>query len=388
MTDMEFTAHLKSIGRHLPHAKYQRPKVKSSGIREKFWRAEYREYFTDASGKQHSRHKAKKWSQKLFTRSEAQAACDQFMRELAAGGVKPDGSLTLEQFWDRYYLPIRSRRWTGHTPAAVRGTWRNHIQPQLGKLPLKDITKAAIEMRLGEMADAGLGHVTVDEARIRLKSVLEEALDNELIPRNPARKVETPHCKAPKDTRSLTPEEVRALWDGTKGRDYLYWRLLILTGARIGEILALERADILPEGLRIDQTVIGPVVKLPKRNKVRTAPLPDSLRAELNDWLKTHRNRIVFPAPEGDYCRREDRHVQAILHRGRKIVPDLEFRMCRTTFATLFEGDEADRTSIMGHTDTEFTRERYRKALEERRKESVEQLDKRLKVVAMKKRAG
>jgi integrase len=181
---------------------------------------------------------------------------------------------------------------------------------------------------------------------------------------------------------------VRALWDGTEGSDYLYWRLMILTGLRIGEVLGLERAKIRPDGLLIDKIVLDTKLKLPKRNKIRTAPLPDSLRAELEEWLGTHNNEIVFPAPEGDHCHREDAGVKAIIERGRAIIPDLQFRMCRTTFATLFEGDEADRTSIMGHFDTKFTLEKYRKPLEERRKQAVEDLDRRLKVVPIKKRAS
>jgi integrase len=368
------------------HEKYQRPKVKASGSREKVWKAQYREYYLDSEGKQQFRHKSKTWPQAEYkTKSAAQSACDQFMAGLQSGGAH--GAMTLEQFWKQVYLPIRSWNWTGQTPAAVQSTWKNHIQPQLGAAPLKDITKAMIQMRLGEMADKRLGTVTVDEARIRIKSILEEAVDNDLIPKNPARKVETPVCKPKKETRSLTPAEVRKLWDGTEGKDYLYWRLMILTGARIGEVLGLERSKILPEGLLINQIVLGPKLKLPKRNKIRTAPLPDSLRGELEEWLQTHDNKFVFPAPEGDYCRDSDRHVRAIVKRARAIIPDLEFRMCRT-FATLFEGDEADRTSIMGHHDTRFTLERYRKPLEERRKKAVEKLDRKLKVVPINKRAS
>ena len=55
--------------------------------------------------------------------------------------------------------------------------------------------------------------------------------------------------------------------------------------------------------------------------------------------------------------------------------------MCRTTFATLYEGEEVDRTSIMGHFSTEFTRERYQRPVIDRRQLAVEALDKRLKVV-------
>jgi len=218
---------------------------------------------------------------------------------------------------------------------------------------------------------------------------MEEALDNDLIDKNPCRKVEVPPCKAPQETRSLTEAEVRALWDGTEGADYLFWRVMVLTGARIGEMLPLERADVVPEGLRIDQAMVNGKVKLPKRNKVRTAALPESLRAELDEWLSGHDQRLIFPSPTGKVYHRSSDDVQAIVTRGRAIIPGLTFRMCRTTFASLFEGDAADRTSIMGHFDEKFTLAVYRKPIQERRQKSIEELDRRLKVVRIdKKRAG
>jgi integrase len=95
----------------------------------------------------------------------------------------------------------------------------------------------------------------------------------------------------------------------------------------------------------------------------------------------------VFPHLVAEWLRghvyqRSRQEIDDILERGRAVgIPDLTFRMCRTTFATLFDGDEADRSSIMGHTSTKFTLERYRKPIMERRQRSVEEMDRRLKVV-------
>jgi integrase len=266
--------------------------------------------------------------------------------------------------------------------------YRTHILPAFGLIALKDISKAAIQIHLGKLADAQLGFDTVDGVRIRLHSILAEAFDNDFIPKNPCRKVETPTCKTKGEMRSLTEDEVKLLWDGTTGRDYLFWRLLILTGARIGEIFPLERADLRPDCLMIDEAMVRGKVKGPKRNKIREAALPDSLRAELEEWLTSHDHRLLFPSPRGCVFQRSREEIDAILERGRAVgIPDLTFRMCRTTFASLFEGDEADRSSIMGHTSTEFTLARYRKPIQERRQRSVEELDRRLKVVPIRKLA-
>ena len=162
--------------------------------------------------------------------------------------------------------------------------------------------------------------------------------------------------------------------------------MLFRSGLRIGELLALERADIRLNGLMIDEAIVCGKVKLPKRNKTRLAALPESLRAELEEWLTSHDNRLIFPSPRGLVYHRGRKEIHEIAKRGREIISDLTFRMCRTTFATLFEGDEADRSSIMGHSSSALTLAIYRKPIMERRQQSVEELDRRLKVVPIKKR--
>jgi integrase len=384
---------------HMPRQKYQRPEVYATGTREKLWKVEYREYFIGADGKQQSRHKSASWSRTTHTKGQAQVKADKLLQELSAGPTKADGTMTLGDFWTRVYLPIRKRAWTGHTEVNAIALWKNHIEPKLGTKPLNDISKVTLQLHLASVVDAGFGEVVVEAVRSRLSSMLEEAVDNEYIVKNPARKVEAPQdAKPSKETRSLTEAEVHKLFDGTTGRDRMLWRILLLTGARIGEVLALTRDDVRPDGLMIDETVVhsavhlpgGGALKLPKGNKLRLAVLPASLRAELEAWLTTHTSNLVFPSSTGTLYRRSSKEIQAIVTRGREVgIPDLQYRMCRTTFASLFEGDEADRTSIMGHHSTKFTLERYRKPVQDRRQQAVENLDKRFqKVVEITKKVG
>src|SRR5262249_28903943 len=153
------------------------------------------------------------------------------------------------------------------------------------------------------------------------------------IRKNPARRIELPRCKPPIEVRSLSVEEVRRLLAKTEGRDYLIWHVLILTGARIGEVFALERADLMPEGLRIDESAVHGSTKCTKNRKVRMAPIPDSLRAELEEWLTTHEYRLVFPTVSGKIYHRSAKAIEDTLATARTAasIPDLTFRMCRTT---------------------------------------------------------
>lgn len=386
---------LKSIGRRMPREKSQRPEVFATGKREKLWKVRYREYYVAVNGKEKFRNKAATWSRKDHTKAEAQAKADEKIRGLKVGAPKADGTMKLADFWKAVYLPIRKRKWTGHTPRNVEAVWRNHIEKQLGSMGLQDIKKAHVQIRLAEMADAGLGEVSLKSVLVRLHSVLGEALDNDYIGKNPCHKVELPPCAESEETRSLTEGEVAALWDQSTGRDYVWWRLLILTGARPGEMVALDRMDITPEGLSIDETLVrlpGNVhAKLPKGNKIRLAVLTDSLREELGEWLASHSYELVFPSGTSRRARGSmysHHELDQILARGRTLIPDLTFRMCRTTFASLFQGDEADRSSIMGHFETSFTLDVYRKPIMERRQKSVEEMDKRLRKVIPFRKTG
>jgi integrase len=69
-------------------------------------------------------------------------------------------------------------------------------------------------------------------------------------------------------------------------------------------------------------------------------------------------------------------------------IPDLTFRMCRTTFATLFEGDIRDAQAMLGHHSPAFTLKVYRKPVTARQQSAVEELDRRLKVIPIKKGAA
>ncbi len=363
--------------RTMPRKKYQRPEVYATGTREKLWKIEYREYFLDSEGKEHSRHKSKTWSRKDYTKGEAQKIADAFMAQLQGSPAKPDGEMTLARFYEACYLPPRKRRWTGQTEATVNSLWTNHIQPAFGATAINSITKVAIEMHLGEMADAGLTSSTINDVLVRLRSILEYAVENDVIPKNPAKKLEPPPAAESVDTRSLTEDEARSLLVHTEGRERKMWRLLLGTGLRISELVPLESSDVIPDGLRVNKALVLGVVKLPKRNKARTVPLPPSLRAE----LLSLGDGLLFPGDDGRVMSRSSHKLMRALESARQIIPDITFRMCRTTFATLFDGEDADRTSIMGHFDEKFTNEAYRKPLADRRQKAVEKLDKRLNLV-------
>jgi integrase len=158
-------------------------------------------------------------------------------------------------------------------------------------------------------------------------------------------------------------------------------------GCRIGEVLALTRADLLPDGLLIDESALDGHPSTTEHKKSRTVPIPASLRSELEEWLAEHNHSLMFPTQAGKMHHRGDLHLREVVKRARSAakIPDLTSRMCRNTFGSLFEGDVKDAQEILGHHSAAFTLQVYKKPLAERQQTAVEDVDRRLKVVPIKK---
>ena len=71
-------------------------------------------------------------------------------------------------------------------------------------------------------------------------------------------------------------------------------------------------------------------------------------------------------------------------------IPDLTFRQCRTTFATLYRGDPRDLQASLGHSDLKLTMNIYRKPIADRQQAAIDELEARLsgKVVPIKAARG
>ena len=380
---------LKAKGRTMPRRRYQRPSVQlwvgKSG--EKFWKAEWRVYI---EGRPKPKHRAMTWPCSQFTKSKAQQACDEMAREEAGGVARPDGSMTVRDFWEKVFYPIAERRLALNSQEGYKSAWRVYIEPAIGAQELQHVVKHAIEAMLGKMADAGKGQSTLKRVLMLTHELFVEAVENGYVTRNPARRITLPRCRPIQETTALTVEQVQAIFDGTEGRERLMWRILLLTGCRPGELFALQKSDLVPAGLLIDESATWGRVGPTKNRKARVAPVPVALRQELAEYLGSIEGHLMFPSPWGKVLTLSSDTIRDMLARAREAagLPGLTFRQSRTTFATLYEGDAKDRQAILGHHSEQFTMAVYRKAIQPRQQASVEELESRLsgRIVKMPKR--
>lgn len=166
-----------------------------------------------------------------------------------------------------------------------------HAMRDLGQRPLKALTMLELQSFYTDLAQRPLSSRTVSYAHTVLKMALNDAVDWELIPHNPAAKIKRRGGKASRPLRIPTPEEVARLLEASQNtRWYALWAWLATTGTRLGEAIAFQWADI-----NWDQqtaTIWQAVSQDAGRRKLKK-PKPDRFRtialgARLVDILREH----------------------------------------------------------------------------------------------------
>jgi len=320
-----------------------------------------------------------------MTKGEAQAELDKLIQRETSQTPTPDAAITLAQLITDVYLPIKMQRWSANARASMMGSINRYVLPQLGAIPLAELNKVRIEKHLLGLAGMKLGYDSIDRVRVILRAALEEALENDYIDKNPARKAQMPCVARTPDQRVLDEDQVRKLFGAAHGRDYMVFRLLLLCGLRPGEVFTLRRNDFGPWGLRIDESWdrTPSRSKTTKTGRQRIVPLPVIVRAELEQWIAgcvgLEPEALLFPNRRHRIgCHPSE---QNIVKRAREKtgIKELTFRICRRTFATLFRGDVKDIQAILGHTTPMMTLEHYRQPIPERQQAAVDELADRLK---------
>ncbi|RFU82761.1 site-specific integrase [Streptomyces triticagri] len=146
---------------------------------------------------------------------------------------------------------VKDRRLSPTTEELYRRNLRLHILPTFGALDLDEITAPLVRSWRSERLDATDGaHSTVAKCYRLVKAIMETAVDDELIRRNPCR-IKGAGQENPEERPTATVEQVDDLADAMGPR----WRLMIYIGAygpaRPEEQAALRRPDVSLEPLGV-----------------------------------------------------------------------------------------------------------------------------------------
>ncbi|MFI6287242.1 tyrosine-type recombinase/integrase [Streptomyces sp. NPDC051018] len=268
------------------------------------WTASYR----DLSGRLHR-------SPETFeTKTDAGVWLSQIEADLTRGTwMDPDaGAIN----FDRYALRwVQERGLMPTTDELYRRLLRLHILPTFRDRDLDQITAPMVRTWRTERLDTGIGATTVAKSYRLLKAILQTAVDDEAIRRNPCR---IPGAgKENADERPVaTVEQVFALAEAIG----LRWRFMVFLGAfatlRPEELAELRRADVDLENGTLKITMASPELTSGKRATgptksaagKRTVVLPEFLHTELRRHMAWYAEKepdgLVFVGEKGAPFRR------------------------------------------------------------------------------------
>ncbi len=120
---------------------------------------------------------------------------------------------------------------------------RKHIAPVLGQVAIVDLQPGQVRRWRKQLLNGGVSEVTLAKAYRLLKAVLNTALDDGAIRRNPCR-IKGAGQEKSAERPTLTIPQVYALADAVEHRYRALILLAMFTSLRWGELVTLRRCDI------------------------------------------------------------------------------------------------------------------------------------------------
>lgn len=294
---------------------------------------------------------------------------------------------TLGDLMTSYFEACEKGRWKprkkvkrASTLAGERSVYRLHVEKDLGKLPLDDLTRAKIRRHLEKIADNGAG-VQTNRAHSLIRGALQYAvLKLDRLPANPATGVEQVVTETPR-TRVLTDAELRDCWHAIEnpagltiakeGADPepLYLARSTAIALQLTMVLLQRRGEI--AGMRSSELDLNQAVwKIPghrmKGNRPHAVPLPPLAIELIKEAIVLAEERVrgIKDAPIFPGARDPASSIQpgSVSHAFRDILAalslnDIHLHDVRRTGSTAMTSERLSvspfiRSLVLSHSDT------------------------------------
>ncbi len=282
---------------------------------------------------------------------------------------RPNAALALKKSTLRYYTFQLEKR----------------IYPAFGSCSLFDLSRVRIESLLTNLRQQGIASATIRGVRATISAVLQSAVERGYLDRNAAHGIRIRETDAKREPRFYAPPQVRQLLAELSEPSRTIVQLAVLTGLRIGEILALrwKRVNLLRNTIEVAETFSEGEFGAPKtRSSKRVIPMSTTLRGA----LETHRagtarslpDDLVFSTSKGTPLSPQNLYNRDLAPACDRIQqPRVSWHSFRHTHATLLtEVGESIKTaqSLLGHSDLGTTLNTYSHVIPDSQRRAVERV--------------
>lgn len=315
-------------------------------------------------------------------------------REDAAAGpgsfftMRDPEEITLDEYFEEFE---RFRRGIVKESTAinVRISYQAYISPEMGGRKVCEISRRDVKQLQYDLQKK-VKPATVNLVISKLATILNYAVDDEILVRNPASRIRPLRSDIGDVTetihRALTPEEQHVFMEEAKGEWlYCFYAFSLCTGMRLMEIGALTWADIDEEKseIRVTKTYSrhegpGYIVTTPKTHKgKRTIPMTETTRVIVQRQREQMRKRFGEEVLEKDHVAFTTYYGKIIAsttvrHAIDRVLERLEAKNIhmerfthhafRDTFATRYieeGGSMQTLKTILGHSTLSMTMDLY-----------------------------
>ena len=252
------------------------------------------------------------------TKTEAWRALDEFVSEIERGLKLDADKATFGEYARQWH---EGRKASGrYAPSTMQrdGVILSYLLRHLETVPLGSIDATTVRNLYATLADEGTGQPTMVKASVLLKQILRQAVNDDIILRNPCDCVEAPKQPKPKRGTALDRKGVSRLVQALKDEESKEYplaqlpqqkhttdmahvtvaRLALGAGLRRGEILGLSWSDVNIEAgeLHVCHTLCKATGKLkePKTaNSNRYVSIDAQLMSDLLRWKATQARYLL-----------------------------------------------------------------------------------------------
>jgi integrase len=267
-----------------------------------------------------------------------------------------------------------AERWIAERPGLrprtadlYRWLLNRYLTPELGPIRLGDLTPLVVRRWRATLLDEGVSPTMVAKAYRLLRAILNTAVDDDIIDRNPCRIRGGGDEKAP-ERPTLSVAQVQQLAMLVPPRWSAFITVKAFGALRWGEITALRRCDVDLEGgsVRVRAAYVElsdgslergqPKSPASKRPVSLPTPVVEMLRAHLATYVPDEPEALVFTGPSGCPMRRSNFNKAVKWHEVCAAigVPHLHLHDLRHTGNTLAAGTPGTSTrdlmERMGHS--------------------------------------
>ena len=374
-------------GRLMGRDRYQEGSLVLVGKRVKKWRGHFYLYQKRADGTEIRRHRNILLGLKAeMDKAKAKARLrDTIVRETRNVAPAP-ANVTLRWFYENRFLPQKEQQWKVTSRPKTKRFIENYLMKRFADTLLGDLDKFGLQTYLNEIAP-DFSKSVLTKIRVYLNSILSEAVELEMLVKNPAAKLAVPRSGKKVARLHLTPEQVPYVLFQLSDRDRLIVRMFLVLGLRPGELFALRWNDKEPNSLRIDSSITeGQEVETKTEGSDSFVWVPASIDAELEFWHGACKDAgpdaFIFPSARGTAISTNNFLFRVLKEAGKKAgIPEVTHQMLRRPCSTYM----AQITSVkdvqahLRHTNAKTTLEHYIKSVPASVRIAVEALDHLLK---------